>query len=137
MQANPYNRYQKIEAITASPLTQVAILFEHCAQLIRLVKKAIEDQQVESRFQYCDKTMMILQNLQGAFDVEKSVEGKELHHFCQTIINALIYLNFQPDTATCDQLLDMLLDMSHVWREADRGAQTPSPQPQEATTLQL
>ncbi len=139
MQQNLYRRYQRIEAITASPLTQVAILFEHCAQLIRQAKKAIEEHDVESRFQHSDKAMMVLHNLQGAFDVENSVEGKELHQFCQTIIDALVHLNFQPSLSMCDQLMEMLLEMSHLWRDADRGVVPSQLQPHESetTTVQL
>lgn len=137
MQQDLYRRYQKVEAMTSSSLTQVAIIFEHCAQLIRHIKKGIADNNIESRFQYSDKAMMILQNLQGAFEVERSQEGKLLHHFCQTIINALIYLNFTPTQETCDQLIEMLLEMSHLWREAEQGMPAPSREVSEQVMVQL
>ncbi|WP_010297301.1 flagellar export chaperone FliS [Candidatus Odyssella thessalonicensis] len=116
---NKMRTYRRVEAMTASKIAQVAILLEHCAELLRRTKVAIEVKDYEQRYLCTEKVMVILSSIQSSLAIETSAEAVELNAFFNTMIIALLDINLKQEAALCEKVEFALAEMASIWRLAD------------------
>lgn len=140
--------YQRVEAASATPVGQVALLLEHCTILLIEARKAIQNNDVEARFNNIDKVMVILSTIDKSLDTKSSKGAIKLSKLFRTMCERLTDVNINNDAELCNKVLNYIHDMVKLWRAADkRGnvaevavvkASTPTPPSEtERDNLQL
>lgn len=120
--------YHQAESTSVSKLVQVAILLEYCAQLLQRTLIAIDQGDIEERFNTTDKVTVVISSIQGALAVERSEDAQALNTFFQNVISILIRINTENDKEMCELLRERLLEMGSIWRSADRTLTPQQPQ---------
>lgn len=125
--------YAKIENSAVSKLIEMAILLERCAAFLQQAGIAIAAEDFEARFTATDKVIVIMCSLQSNLAVEQSEEAKEFHSFFGNVVSLLVQVNLKNDAKLCSQIREKLLEMSYLWREADKTLTPPSQDLQQPT----
>lgn len=124
MRLNQSKAYQRVEAISASKIGQVAILLEHCVRLLDESIRAIGDNQIEQRFLKVDQVMVILNTITNNIDQESSSHAKGLSRFFQRMVIGLVDVNINNDAVMCGKIQTCLFEMAKIWRNADKVPET-------------
>lgn len=115
--------YQAVALSSASPLEQIAYLFEKAAKHISLAKDAILCKDYESRFLESTKAADIMHGLSGIVKNNTDETREFIAHmseFFDKTTYAMYDVNFQNDPAICDVLIRILNDMASTWRNASK-----------------
>lgn len=121
MKLNQAKRYQRVEAISASKLGQVALLLDCCVGLLSKAIQAIHENKIEERFLNIDQAVVIIMTISNNIDQESSEHAKKLANFFNKMVAGLFEVNNSNDPDLCAKLQVCIQGMAGVWRDADKA----------------
>lgn len=74
MQNNAANHYREQQILNASPAERVVLLYDGAIRFMMLTKKAIEEKDIQARYDNSVKARNIIQHLSETLDMEKGGE---------------------------------------------------------------
>ena len=121
MTLNQTQRYQRIEAISATQVGQVALLLDYCVKLLGKAIQAIHENKIEDRFLNIDQAVVILMTISNNIDQASSEHAKKLASFFDKMVAGLFEVNNRNDPELCEKLQVCIQGMAGVWRDADKA----------------
>lgn len=119
-----------------TPIRAVVLLYERAIQEMLAARTAIQNGQIEERFQRTQKAAQIITALQGNLDFERGGDiSPMLRDFYNSLFDKIQRVNFRNDLAICDDVILALNTMRQTWEEVARrmdaqpAAATPAAQP--------
>jgi flagellar protein FliS len=121
--SNLYKAYHKATH-TVSKTRQVVMLYDGAVRFLQQASEAIENKEIERRYNTLTRASEILSGLQSCLDFD-SAEGmaRVLFDFYTNIDLRILALHRTPDKADCDQIIAELKQMRDVWDLIDRGGE--------------
>jgi flagellar protein FliS len=118
--------YRKAAIQNASAVGLVVILYDMLIDDLRSVIEAIERSDVEKRATDLKHGFLVLQQLEGALDMEKGGEAaRNLSRFYSAMRAKLLEAHFKGSTEIFRRQIELLLDVRGAWQQVDVPA-TPS-----------
>lgn len=107
-----------------SPKTrQVVLLYDGMVRFMKQAIDAMENGQIEERFNLLKKVSDIVSGLQCALDMEAGGDvAKTLNSFYTSLDFRVLRLNSQPDIEKAHAILDEIRQMRNAWAEIDKGS---------------
>lgn len=116
--------YREQDILTASPARLVAKLFEAAITSLRKAIQAIEDKDIEARWNANKRAMEIIYHLLATLDHEKGGEiAENLERVYIFIIRHLVNVDFHNDPAPALEAIDLLHQLHRAWCELDQQLQ--------------
>lgn len=152
---NPYLQVQNAYATAHQTLPksqQIVMLYDGMIRFVTQAKQAIEERDIETRYQLLAKTSDIIMGLQGSLDFDQGEEVAQILYDYYSRLDAKIFqVQRQNDAACCDMVIDDLKQMREVWSglagagtvgDADdtavqQAAPVPSPASDESSGFQF
>lgn len=129
MKFNQTKSYQRVHAISASKIGQVAILLDHCVRLLDKSIHAIQENKIEERYHTIDQAIVIIGTITNNLDQESSVYAKKLITFFTTMVAGLHKVNIENDAELCGKIQTCILEMAKIWYNADKSPESQSDSP--------
>ena len=108
-------------ACNATKVRQVVMLYDAVIRTMYQVKTAIEENEVEVRFNALQKAANIILGLQGSLDFERGKEiSKLLDGYYSSIDMRILNMHRNPDMAVCEQVIKELKMMRDAWVDVDQ-----------------
>lgn len=120
MKQNYARNYQRVQAISATKIGQVALLLDHCVRLLDRAIAAIHANQMEDLYLHLDQTIVILCTIENSFNEEASDHAKRLKSFFQKMTRGLQEVLYQGNADLCAKIQTCLLGMANIWHNADK-----------------
>lgn len=120
MKQNYARNYQRVQAISATKIGQVALLLDHCVRLLDRAIAAIHANQMEDLYLHLDQTIVILCTIENSLDEEASEYAKGLKSFFQKMTRGLQEVLYQGNADLCAKIQTCLLGMANIWHKADK-----------------
>jgi flagellar biosynthetic protein FliS len=99
---------------------QIVMLYDSAIKYMGLAKRAILEKDIESRFNYTEKTSKIIEGLQVCLDHDKGGEVSDLlSDFYSVVYMRILNINFNNDAESCDGIIAELRKMRDAWAEVD------------------
>jgi flagellar biosynthetic protein FliS len=118
----PYKSYRSNQLDTAAPGVQIAALFDKAAVHIKNAADAITQNDVQSRFDYSQKALNIMEGLLACLNretPERAAAALSLEAYYRTMIMMIGRVNVFNDLEGCNSLEKSFRDMAEFWRDAD------------------
>ena len=110
---------------TAPKTRQIVMLYDGAIRNLRQAVEAIEQKQVEQRYNLLVKTSDIILGLQGCLDFDNGGEvAKLLFDYYSSIDSRLIGLHRHPSVDGCNRIIKELKDMRDAWSVIDQQVET-------------
>ena len=117
--------YRKAAIQNASAVGLVVILYDMLIDDLRSVIEAIEQRNVEQRAADLKHGFLVLQQLEGALDMEKGGEAaRNLSRFYSVMRAKLLEAHFKGSTEIFRRQIELLLDVRGAWQQVDVPAIT-------------
>ncbi|MGC9017850.1 MAG: flagellar export chaperone FliS [Caldimicrobium sp.] len=119
----PNGNYLERQVLEGSPLEHLILLYGKALNSLKLAKNAIESglndpDTVKTKVENLSKAMDILIYLQAILDLEKGGEiAKNLKEIYQTLIQALIEVNFSNNLKPLNDSIEILEKLRNAWME--------------------
>ena len=126
----PNGNYLERQVLEGSPLEHLILLYGKALNSLRLAKNAIErglndPETVKAKVENLSKAMDILIYLQAILDLEKGGEiAKNLKEIYQTLIQALIEVNFSNNLKPLNDSIEILEKLRSAWMEIRHNQKT-------------
>jgi flagellar protein FliS len=120
VQAHHYaTQYREMEVKTADQFELVLLLYKGAAQHLNLAKQHILQKDIEKRLKALNKAAAMIGELQTALDFERGGEiAASLNQLYSYMLNQLWIANSKQDTASIDEVLNLLSTLQSAWEEA-------------------
>ncbi len=110
-------------AANVSKTRQVVMLYDGLIRMVQQVKTAMENNEIEKRYNLLQQACNVILGLQASLDFERGGEIAQLMDKYYSSIDArLISLHRRQDIAVADQVVKELKMMRDAWVEVDRQA---------------
>lgn len=107
---------------TVGKTRQVVMLYDGIIRFLNQAAEAIEQKQIEKRYQKLTRATDVITGLQASLDFKLGGQPAQLlHDFYSSIESRIFSLHAKPDLSVCQQLVRELKDMRDVWDQIDRG----------------
>lgn len=121
MSTSAADHYREQQILNASPAERIVLLYDGAIKFMMITKKAIEDKNIQSRFDNAVKARNIIQHLSETLDMEK---GGEIAANLSNIYTYLISLFPEIDknnTEAADEIIKHLKILRESWDKIARG----------------
>ena len=120
-ETNPVNKYKEINLSTSTRKTQqVVMLYEGAIKFMKLAQKAIEEGNIQERFNNTERASKIIDGLHCCLDPEKGGEVTNiLDKFYTHLFMRIMKLNMNNSTSECEEIIKDLRKMKEAWVEVD------------------
>lgn len=126
MSQNALRQYQTQQIMTASPAMLVFMLFEKAISCLKEAIKAIEDNDIETRWRTNGRAMEIISHLQMTLDMEKGGEiAANLDRLYRYMLTRLPKVDFRNDAAAAREVIGLLEPLHESWRELAKQGEQP------------
>jgi flagellar protein FliS len=120
--------YREQEILTASPARLVAKLFEAAITSLRKAIQAIEDKDIEARWNANKRAIEIIYHLLATLDHEKGGEiAENLERIYNFILRHLVNVDFHNDPIPALEAIDLLHQLHRAWCELDQQLRAGEP----------
>ena len=123
----PFNRtsvYQEISINTSSPTKLVVMLYEGALKFLRQAIDDIRRKDVARKSQSVDRTVAIIQHLQGTLDIEKGQEiAQELDRLYSYMSSRIFEGSAKLDVSPLQEVVKLLETLLSGWEEIARKEQ--------------
>jgi len=126
---NPTNLYKAYSRAThtVAKTRQIVMLYDGAIRFLSQAKEAMEQGQIERRFNTLNKVYDIIVGLQTCLDFEAgNTAAQALYDFYSSIDSRILQLQRTDDAAMCAELIAEMKEMRDVWDGIDRGAAEPA-----------
>jgi flagellar protein FliS len=114
----PQDEYRKQQALTASPVELIIMLYDGLKKNIVLGQRAIGKNDVQKAHNYLIKAQDIVSELIKSLDMNYEV-SKELMDLYQFMLENLMDANVKKDAEILNPVIDMVESLREAWREVD------------------
>ncbi|WP_058306731.1 flagellar export chaperone FliS [Gracilibacillus massiliensis] len=111
-----YQAYQNNSVNTASPGELTLMLYNGCLKFIKQAKKAIENEEHETKNVMIQKTQNIIRELMVTLDQEAPIT-KEIIPLYDFAYHALTQANIKNDVDQLEQAREIIQDFRDTWKE--------------------
>ena len=123
MPPNPYNKYikqyQTSNITTATPEKLMIMLFDGAVQFLQKAKIAIEEKNMQERFQNIDGARKILRELMRTIDLENGNDvSKSLFRLYNRMSMKLIKANVNKNVSFIDDVIEDLMNIRWGFQKA-------------------
>lgn len=113
---NPYQKYQNNSVNTASPGELTLMLYNGCLKFIHQAKKAIEENNIESKNTNIQKAQNIISELMVTLNMESSV-SQNLMSLYDYLNRRLMEANIKNDVAILSEVEGFVADFRDTWKQ--------------------
>ncbi len=126
--------YRETGAQGASPLDLVVMLYDVLLDDLRRAIAALHAHDVETRAEEIKHAMRVLEQLQGALDMERGGEvAQNLDHLYSLVRAKLIEAHWKSSEELLERQISLLEPVRDAWRSArDQSIAPPPPRPADA-----
>lgn len=112
------NQYNNLNLNINDPYKLILILYEGALRFANFAKKAINDENIEKKVKYINKTIAIFEELINSLDFEK---GGEIAYYLNGLyayqMELLTKANAQNNTEYIDQVIHVIKELMQAWKE--------------------
>lgn len=106
---------------TVAKTKQVVMLYDAAIKCVKQASEAIEQGDIETRYNSLVKACEIIFGLQGSLDFESGGDvAQTLYDFYASVDARLITVHRSADAGTCKQIVKELKLMREAWEEIDK-----------------
>ncbi|CAM3555186.1 flagellar export chaperone FliS [Aeromicrobium ponti] len=114
--SNPYQSYQQTSVNTASPGELTLMLYNGCLKFIHQAKKAIVDQNIETKNTNIQKAQNIIQELMVTLNMDLEI-SQNMMSLYDYINRRLIEANIKNDAAILGEVESLVTEFRDTWKE--------------------
>ncbi|MBT2687158.1 flagellar export chaperone FliS [Bacillus sp. ISL-47] len=114
--SNPYQSYQQNSVNTASPGELTLMLYNGCLKFIHQAKKAIADQNIETKNTNIQKAQNIIQELMVTLNMDLDV-SQNMMSLYDYMNRRLIEANIKNDAAILEEVEGLVTEFRDTWKE--------------------
>ncbi len=115
---NLINRYNQLNMNVENPAKLILMLYEGALRFANFAKKAINEENVENKAKYINKTIDIFVELINSLDFEK---GGDIAYYLNGLyayqIELLTKANAENKTEYIDQVIHVIKELIEAWKE--------------------
>ncbi len=105
---------------TVGKTRQVVMLYDGAIRFLKQAHEAMENNQIEQRFNLLVRASEIMLGLQSCLDFEQGGDvARVLYDFYSSVDSRILQLHRSNDTALCAELIKELKDMRDIWHSID------------------
>lgn len=122
---NKQAQYQayNLASYNAPKTKQVVMLYDGMIRFLNQAIEAMEQEQIEERFNLIKRVSDIINGLQGALDFENGGDiANVLHSFYTSLDFRVLALNRSNDVEAARKIIGEIRDMRDAWAKIDAGA---------------
>lgn len=113
-------QYTSANHATENKARQVVMLYDGAINYVNKVKFALENNDIETRYNFIEKATNIINGLQASLDFEKGGEiAKLLDDYYFSIYMRLTSINFSNNIEICESVIKELKMMRDAWVEVE------------------
>ena len=121
-------RYREMEVLSASPGQLVVILYDHLLASLRRARLGIEDNNVEQRVAYLDKSRAAITELLVTLDEAKGgAIATNLRSLYSWILTELLDIGMRPDVHRLDKVIAIAGELRDAFAQIADTAAKPQP----------
>lgn len=121
MTHNEYSAYKNNTGMVRKT-RQVVMLYEGIIKYVQHAKEAIENNDIQTRYNSLTKACDIITGLQLSLDFNNGDEvAKILYDYYAGLDSRLSSIHFSNDVKRCEACIDQLKKMRDAWEEIDQG----------------
>lgn len=126
-----YQTYQTQEVMTASPAKLVALLYERAIGSLKAVVRAIEADDIESRWKANKKAIDIVSHLLMTLDIERGGNiAANLDQLYRFMLTRLTQVDIRNDAQIARDVINLLEPLHESWKQlAAQGTEMPPEAP--------
>ena len=126
MSQSAANQYQTQQIMTASPAMLVFMLFEKAISCLKEAIKAIEDNEIETRWRANGRAMEIISHLQLTLDTDKGGEiAGNLDRLYSYMLTRLPKVDIRNEADAAREVIGLLEPLRESWRELAKQGDLP------------
>jgi len=115
----PQDEYRRQQAMTASPIELVVMLYDGLKKNIILGQRSIEKNDVQKAHKFLMKAQDIVSELLNSLNMNYEI-SKELSELYEFILQSLMDANIKKDAELLEPLLGMVDSLRGAWHEVDQ-----------------
>ncbi len=113
-----HKQYKQVQIKTANKGKLVVMLYQGCIKFLRLAKKTIEEDDIESSNNYIIRSQDIISELMNTLDMERGGEiANNLYQLYDFMNRKLIEANVNKDIEKIEVVEDMMLELLDSWKQ--------------------
>ena len=117
-----HKQYKQVQVKTANKGKLVVMLYQGCIKFLRLAKKNIEKNNIESSHNYIIRSQDIILELMNTLDMEKGSDiANNLYQLYDFMNRKLIEANVDKDIDKIEIVEDMMLELLDSWKQISSG----------------
>lgn len=116
---SPYQKYQQVQAQTASKPKLLIMLYDGAIRFVRSGMEGIDEQNIEKTNTNFCKAQAIIHELISALNFDYSISN-DLLRIYDYMVNQLIIANVQKSTDSAKEVLEHLTELREAWIEASK-----------------
>ena len=114
--------YQKVQVMTSGGVRLVVLLYEGVIKFNRLAARAVRDGDINGRSNYINRSAAIINELQGALDMERGGEIarnlRDLYAYC---LVRLMEANMNNSAARIEEVTALFTELKRGWEAVAAG----------------
>jgi flagellar protein FliS len=115
----------KSTQLTISPLQQIIFLYEGIVQSLLQAKQAIEEKDIQQRYNTLTLATTAILGLQQGLNREAAKEVAEaLDQFYESAYQRIMVLHMDPNVAGCDAVITEICTVLESWKDAEKQMRT-------------
>ncbi|ANE32097.1 flagellar export chaperone FliS [Campylobacter hyointestinalis] len=121
MQTNlAYQAYNQNNIGIESPKKLITMLYEGILRFIYRAKKAIDDEDIENKVLFLNKTSAIFFELINSLDMNQGAVSQYLNGLYARQIQLIAEANLKNDKAPLDEVIHVTRELLDAWRDATK-----------------
>lgn len=122
MNRNAAQHYKEQQILNATPAERVVLLYDGAIKFLLKVKAAIDEKNVQERFNNNKRASDIIFYLQDTLDMEKGGEiSANLYRIYGYMLRRLIDVDIQNDKEAADDVIEKLRELNVSWKRIASG----------------
>jgi len=118
MPSTAHQQYKQVQVKTASNEKLLIMLYQGCIKFLRIAKKAIKEDDLESANEYLKKSQDIINELRYTLDMEKGGEiSNNLYQLYSFMYSELVSANVNKEVEHIETVEEMMLELLDSWKQ--------------------
>lgn len=127
MNKNAAQHYKEQQILNATPAERIVLLYNGAIKFLLKAKEAIDEQNVQERFNNNKRASDIIFYLQDTLDMEKGGEiATNLHRIYGYMLRRLIDVDMKNDKEAIDDVIEKLRELNASWQKIASGDVSPT-----------
>ena len=118
MSMTAHQQYKQVQVKTASNEKLLIMLYQGCIKFLRIAKKSIKEDDLESANEYLKKSQDIINELRYTLDMEKGGEiSNNLYQLYSFMYSELVSANVNKEVEHIETVEELMLELLESWKE--------------------